>query len=280
LSARKIIKQGFSEQLINFALRRWKKRSISEASKLAREKYPESFKVSKKTRRKLSKSRKEYLKLHPEIKPWQRESYIEKLFEKLIEKNELAKKYDIVKEYSFFPYFIDFAFVNIKLAVETDGSQHWKVNDRIKNDREKDELLMLNDWKVYRIPSFLIKNNFEKVEQDFLQYLSLFDLQPKKFIYEQDIIKYKKLKDLKQQRHQQKKLENQKQRLLQKQQLMNKRFEDIKNVCGEFGCINKLSELWKVSHTQVSRFINNHFRDKEPYTKIIDEFFPYFVTHK
>jgi len=253
----KIIARGFTKQLIDFALR-GRRRCSKEANKLSRKNCPDSFKCSKKTREKISKARLLFLKMHPEVKPWQKESYPEKLFKQLIEKNELAKKYDIIKEYSFFPYFIDFAFTNIKLAVEIDGSQHWNVQDRADSDKKKDELLMLNGWKVYRVPAFLIKNDFQKVEQSFLQYLNTFDIQLKRFIFEQDIIDYKKIKQLNEQRRKRNVQQNYRNRLNLKQQLINKRCNDLKTVGKNYGYISKLSELWNVSHTQVTRFINKY----------------------
>jgi very-short-patch-repair endonuclease len=291
LSTRDIIKLGLNKQLVYFALR-GRKRSISKSIKLAHKNHPESFVQTELTKRKRSEAQKNYLKKHPELNAWRRpESYCEKIFQQLIEKNELAKKYDIVREYSFFPYFIDFAFVNIKLAVEVDGSQHWKEQKYIENDLRKDKLLISKEWKVYRIPSFLIKNEFDKVEKDFLQYLSTINQQPKIFIYEQNIIEYKKIKQLQQDQQQQQKIKNLEQRQLlkqqllekrfedirrqleQRQQLLYKRFEDIKNVNNKRGCINRLSKLWNVSHTQVRRFIDKNFKGKLPYSKIIDEIF-------
>jgi arylsulfatase len=61
-----------------------------------------------------------------------------------LKSNGLDKKYSIVREYSVFPYFIDFAFVNEKVAVEIDGSQHL-LPERKDRDDKKDELL-----KTYR----------------------------------------------------------------------------------------------------------------------------------
>jgi very-short-patch-repair endonuclease len=257
LSKRKITKEGYSKRCIIEALKK-QSRNSSEASKLAHKLYPDNFKCSKKTKAKLSKSRLLFLKNHPEIKPWQHESYPEKLFQNLVEKNELAKKYDIVREYSFFPFFIDFAFVNIKLAVEIDGSLHWKDSVRVQKDKEKDELLISNNWKVYRIPSFLIKNQFEKTEHEFLKYLSMFENQPKQFIFTNEIIKYEEIIKYKKQLKDQEKKQNKQDRLQIKQQLINKRLEDIKEISLKYGYITKLAKLWNVTNTQVSRFIKEN----------------------
>ena len=67
-----------------------------------------------------------YMKEHPEETAWRKSnlSYPEKIFKDYIENNELNKKYLIIREYPIFPYFIDFAFINEKVAIEIDGTQH------------------------------------------------------------------------------------------------------------------------------------------------------------
>lgn len=74
----------------------------------------------------------------------------------------MPKKFQIVREYSVFPYFIDFAFPQIMLAVEIDGSQH-EIKDRKKRDMEKDIHLNNNGWRVYRIPA---KHMYSKEDAD------------------------------------------------------------------------------------------------------------------
>jgi very-short-patch-repair endonuclease len=92
------------------------------------------------------------MKEHPEQTAWRIKnmSYPEKCFQKILEDNGLDKKYLIYREYSVFPYFIDFAFINEKVAVEIDGSQHLE-EERKKRDKEKDKLLLSKGWKVLRI---------------------------------------------------------------------------------------------------------------------------------
>lgn len=85
------------------------------------------------------------MKEYPENTAWRTStiSYPEKLFKEALKKFELDKKYLIIREYSVFPYFIDFAFVNEKLAIEIDGSQHL-LEERKFKDNEKDLLLKNN----------------------------------------------------------------------------------------------------------------------------------------
>lgn len=141
-----------------------KTRSISEANKLAHKKYTKSFKHSEETKKKMREKRLIWMKKNPEKTAWRLKnmSYPEKCFQKLLEDNGMDKKYLIYREYSVFPYFIDFAFINEKIAVEIDGSQHLE-NDRKKKDDEKDVLLIFNGWKVVRITANEILHNREKV---------------------------------------------------------------------------------------------------------------------
>jgi very-short-patch-repair endonuclease len=129
-----------------------KTRNISEANKIAHKKYPNSFKHSEETKNKMRESRLKWMKNHPEQTAWRQKnmSYPEKCFKKILEDNKLNEKYLIYREYSVFPYFIDFAFVDEKIAVEIDGSQHLEEN-RKKKDIEKDKLLKSNGWRIIRI---------------------------------------------------------------------------------------------------------------------------------
>jgi very-short-patch-repair endonuclease len=60
---------------------------------------------------------------------------------KFLEEKGYSSKYLIHREYSVFPYFIDFAFVEQKIAIEIDGSQHL-LPERKERDEKKDALLI------------------------------------------------------------------------------------------------------------------------------------------
>lgn len=127
-------------------------RSISEANKIAHKKYAESFKHSDETKQRMREKRLAWIKANPEKTAWRLKnmSYPEKCFQKILEDNGLDKQYLIYREYSVFPYFIDFAFIDEKIAIEIDGSQHLE-EDRRKKDAEKDALLISNGWRIIRI---------------------------------------------------------------------------------------------------------------------------------
>jgi len=139
-------------------------RSFSDSGKIAHKKYPNSFKLSEEAKNKIRKARLEWMKEHPEQTAWRTKnmSYPEKCFKKILEDNGLDKKYLIYREFSVFPYFIDYAFVNEKLAVEIDGSQHLEKN-RKEKDKAKDKLLIENGWRILRITATEVMHNKEYV---------------------------------------------------------------------------------------------------------------------
>jgi very-short-patch-repair endonuclease len=154
-----------------------KVRTASESNKLSHKKYPERFKHTEESKKIIREKRLEFMKNNPDKTSWRLSnvSYPEKLCIEYIEKNGLDKKYSIVREYSVFPYFIDFAFLNQMVAVEIDGSQHL-LPERKKMDDKKDELLNNLGWLVIRISEKEIKTNIDEV---FNQILSILKNKPK-----------------------------------------------------------------------------------------------------
>ena len=154
-----------------------KVRSLSDANKLAHKKYPENFKHTEESKKIMREKRLEFMKNNPEKTAWRLSnvSYPEKLCIDYIENNGLDKKHSIVREYSVFPYFIDFAFVNEMVAVEIDGSQHL-LPERKESDNKKDELLNELGWVVIRVSEKEIKTNINDV---FDQILTILKTKPK-----------------------------------------------------------------------------------------------------
>ena len=147
-------------------------RSSSDANKLAHKKYPEKFKHTEESKKIMREKRLEFMKNNPEKTAWRLSnvSYPEKLCIEYIEKNGLDKKYSIVREYSVFPYFVDFAFLNEMVAVEIDGSQHL-LPERKERDNKKDKLLNDLGWLVIRISEKEIKTNIENVFNEIVSIL-------------------------------------------------------------------------------------------------------------
>ena len=126
-------------------------RCTSDASKASHIRYPNSYKHTDETKEKIRKSRIAWMKDNPEKTAWRTRnepSYPEKLFMNLCKRNVLYAKFDIVREYCIFPYYIDFAFTNAKVAIEIDGSQHWLDNTRLESDIRKERLLEENGKSI------------------------------------------------------------------------------------------------------------------------------------
>lgn len=73
-------------------------------------------------------------------------SYPERIAYSVLKDNSI----EFEREYHFHPYFIDFAIVEHKIAIEIDGQQH-NLPERIASDNKKDAKLISNGWTVYRI---------------------------------------------------------------------------------------------------------------------------------
>lgn len=145
-------------------------RSASERDALAHKKHPEKFIHSESTKNKMREKRLKYLSEHPENTAWRRTnmSYPEKKFIEYLMSRGLDKIHSIEREKSFFPYYVDFAFNDIQLAVEIDGSQHL-LPDRKQKDEQKDALLNSLGWKVLRITENTVKHEWSEIDNVLLQ---------------------------------------------------------------------------------------------------------------
>jgi very-short-patch-repair endonuclease/ribosomal protein L37AE/L43A len=145
------------------------KRTLSQSLTLAHKTKPENFKLNEISKNKIRKARLSYMKENPDKTAWRQKnmSYPEKIFKEKLEEIGLDKKYLIIREYCVFPYFIDFAFMNEKIAIEIDGSQHLETK-RIANDIKKDKLLNENGWVVYRVTANQVKYSINNVVDELL----------------------------------------------------------------------------------------------------------------
>lgn len=125
--------------------------------KLCKTKIFESLILSEETKNKIRIGRINYLnkklgKTAYEKRAVGEMSYLEKTFFDICKSNDMFSKYDIISEYSVYPYFIDFAFINEKIAVELDGRCHFNNgNERIEHDIKRDDILISKGWKMFRI---------------------------------------------------------------------------------------------------------------------------------
>jgi very-short-patch-repair endonuclease len=185
-SYRKINKEyGISMSAIHKAVKRGdlKTRTKSEASKLARKLYPDKFKLTEETKKKISKSMIKYLKENPSKVPYllnhsKNESYPEKYF------NEIFKKegFNFKRYHRIHLYELDFALLEKKICVEVDGEQHY-VDQRIVNsDIKRTKFLTKKGWDVIRIRWSKYQKLNKKEKQKYIKSL---------FGYLNKIIKHK-----------------------------------------------------------------------------------------
>lgn len=81
-------------------------------------------------------------------KKYNNSSYPEIFFENIINQEFIDKNYK--REFRFYQYSIDFAWIHKKIAIEIDGCQHELLENKSR-DNKKDKLLIENGWKVLRI---------------------------------------------------------------------------------------------------------------------------------
>ncbi|MDO8641473.1 MAG: DUF559 domain-containing protein [Nitrosarchaeum sp.] len=263
LSSRDILAKGFSGQLIKIALR-GRRRTLSQSLSLHHKQHP----CSNELRQKFRDLRLKYMNEHKGIPRWREShaimSYPEKIFADIIKRNKLTEKYDIIREYCIFPYYADFAFLNIQLDVEVDGSQHWRSENRKANDRKRDSILVQQGWRLYRIPEFRLKNEFEKVELEFLDYLKNIELQPKQLGFDNDIIEYEKIKLIRQQNKIQMKQQKQQQQEMEK---INARKSLIDTVSqsnidfSSFGWVAKVAKLINKRPQKINKWMKKYMHD-------------------
>lgn len=151
-------------------------------------------------------------------------SFLEKWFyDNIIIKYNLTNKYTIINEYTESIYFLDFAFINIKLDVELDGKCHFNNdNKRIEHDIERDKYLQNNGWNIYRISWYDVKYNEQETINKFIELLN-----SNKFEYDKSYYIRNKVITNKEFKHQQDKRNNKKEQQLLKKQ---KRYNYIKNI--------------------------------------------------
>ena len=122
-------------------------------------------------RDKISRSNQEFLERNPHMIPYVRnnsskKSFPEEIFESLLIENKIEGWF---YNYRVGRYIFDFAFPDLKLDVEIDGSLH--LTDKgILHDKKRDEYSTSLGWKVLRISAADVKN--KNLHYDILNRLS------------------------------------------------------------------------------------------------------------
>lgn len=214
--------------------------------------------TTEETKEKIRRSRSEFFKRKTGNTPWERRakgemSYLEIWFhEKCIEK-ELYCKYDIVNEYCEHPYFIDFAFINEKVAVELDGKHHFIHEDRIIHDNKRDKYLIDKGWKIFRI-------KYDELNDKSIDSLLLFIPDNKDKNYENRLITYNTIKN----ERIEKKLSEKKKNEEKKKLIIEHKIKEIKEsdiIFSKYGWVNKVADILRIPPQKVNSWMLNNMTD-------------------
>lgn len=185
-------------------------------------------------------------------------SYLEQWFyDNIIIKYNLTNNYTIINEYTESMYFLDFAFINIKLDVELDGKCHFNNdNKRIDHDIKRDTFLRDKGWNIYRISWYDVKYNEQETIDKFINLLN-----SNNFIYDKSYYIRHKVLTNKEFKYQQEQRNNKKeQKLLNKQ----KRINYFKNILidleinskinfSKFGWVNKATKYLQEKNIRITQ---------------------------
>ncbi len=200
-------------------------------------------------------------------------SYLERYFiDNYILPFSLQKKFNIINEYSVYPYFLDFAFLDIKLDIEIDGRCHFNNGiNRIEHDIKRDKDLSDKGWKVYRISYDEI--NLKSSISKFIDFIENY----KNYKYDENrqIIKYLEYNKTRNQKKKDEKLDKKSKRNIKIHDILLKIAKDDDIHLSKFGwnkiVIKILNDNDIIAKSNIRRFINRHcpefFELKEVYNK-------------
>jgi very-short-patch-repair endonuclease len=204
----------------------------------------------------LKQKRLEYMKNNPENTAWRlgnKPSYPEQTFINILKEKGLLEKFNIIREKCFYPYYADFAFENVKVVVEIDGSQH-KNSYYQERDKKKEELIISKGWRIYRVSADKIKDNPYIIIDELLKFIG----DVKTFSKTSEIITGKQKKDIELQK--QKILLNIEKEKIKRQNIQNK-IDLILNSnidFSKYGWVQKVSEILKISPQKVSQWMKRN----------------------
>lgn len=214
--------------------------------------------VTEEQRENARKKRFEYLSKKSGKTAWERRSngemsFLEKwFFDEIIVENKLFNKYDVIYDYPVYPYFIDFAFLNIKLAVEVDGKCHFKNGVRVDHDIKKDNLLVEKGWKVYRIRFDEIN---DKTKKEFILFLDTIDNAIPK-VYGNNLYRYFEIK--KKPRTRKEYFKDSKNKFKEKQLPKIQKVLDADIDFSKHGWVKKLANIIGITSSHINRWMKSY----------------------
>jgi very-short-patch-repair endonuclease len=157
--------------------------------------------ISLEQRKKLSESLKlaHKEKRHPgwiSVNSKKESSYPEIYFLNMLKNDPFFSKYTIIEKHPFSKYVLDFVIIDLKLDIELDGQFHFNDEKTIAKDKIRDEFMITNGWKVFRIAWTKLKDSPIESFNCLKQFIHETDKSLLKFYQSNDILSPKDLKIL------------------------------------------------------------------------------------
>jgi len=216
-------------------------------------------KLTEDHKKKISVSRKKYLNEHSDQIPYllnhsSKESYPEKYFIEIFEKENIPLKYHL----QIGIYQLDF-YNEIKgICLEIDGEQHFLKEKDIERDIKRTVYLESLGWKIIRIRWSEYQKKSTEEKHEVIQSLKKLLKDSKEIENFQELMKskYKKNKELHEEKMNLEKLQNMQNIALWKNLILKSNVDFQK-----FGWLEKIRILLNTSHTRVSRYMKEYMCD-------------------
>lgn len=210
---------------------------------------------SEESKQRMREKRLAYMKANPRCTAWRtgnEMSWPEKVFINAVERHGWYDRFEITREKSFYPYFVDFAFENVKVAVEIDGKQH-ELPERKASDNKKDALLISQGWRVYRVKAKQTSSDINTVLKDLESFIGDIETNSKTC----ELLTGKEKREIEANKKRKKRREKT-EKLIKEREVV---FETVD--ISEWGWVQKVADIWKLSHAQTKRWIKKYHPDLE-----------------
>lgn len=104
-------------------------------------------------------------------------SYPETFFYNLIKNDSFYLEYTIIEKLQFSRYTLDFAIKELKIDIEIDGQFHFNDDKTIIKDKQRDEYLLSNNWRVFRVAWTDLKENPLKINNKLKEFIFNADIE-------------------------------------------------------------------------------------------------------
>jgi very-short-patch-repair endonuclease len=194
----------------------------------------------------MRKSHLRHMKEHPENTAWRKAnqlSWPEKIFMDALYRHRFNEEFEIEREKSFFPFFVDFALLNTKVAIEINGSQH-NQKERKRSDARKRRVILKSGWRLYTVSASQVQSNVDDVLVELRRFIG--NTYDKAFMSEIKTEAEKK-REIRVKRRMERKEA--------KLNLLLSRKKDYDEIEKSWGYITVLARKWGVSWVQAGRYI-------------------------